>query len=87
METVIIAVRILQEVSDANVDQGFDLYPTEKDASVRIVFTPLPLNITYCTVLWRTCIEHSQRGHFGVPKQYECVTSCFCQCTVVIACL
>ena len=74
MEAVIIAVRILQEVSNANVDQGFDLCPTEKDALVRIVFTPLPLNTTYCTVLWRACIEHSQGSHFGVMSK-RCIAS------------
>ncbi len=41
------AVRILQEASDANVDQGFFLHLMGKDVSVRIVFTPPPLNITY----------------------------------------
>lgn len=41
MEAVIMAVWILQEVSDAAVDQGSVLCLMGEDASVSIVFTPM----------------------------------------------
>lgn len=61
------AVRILQEASDANVDQGFVLHLMGKDVSVRTVFTPPPLNITYCSRF--TTSRAFTRKPFGAPKQ------------------